>query len=142
MLRLQSGRSVNMHLLFKMPTARVITAGSLLIPLLLFQLINMDTDGIKQNITQISLQPPGLLNLNGFVNPKITQGSFTKTTSLARSIHTYISISVSIRICMCLSVCTCCRSENLSLSFTAAVATRIHPASIIQQRKQLPLEVI
>lgn len=89
MLRLQSGRSVNMHLLFKMPTARVITAGSLLIPLLLFQLINMDTDGIKQNITQISLQPPGLLNLNGFVNPKITQGSFTKN-NLSSQVHPYI----------------------------------------------------
>lgn len=34
----------------------------------------MDTDGIKQNVTQTSLQPPGLLNPNVglLVEPKIT----------------------------------------------------------------------
>lgn len=35
-----------------------------------------------------------------------------------------------------------CRSENISPSLTAALATSSRPGSIIQQRRHLPLEMI
>lgn len=128
---------MNMYLFFKMPTSTVITACSLLILLLLFQLINMDTDGIKQNVTQTSLQPPGLLNLNVFVHPKITQGSFTES-NLSSQVHSHIYVSIRICVYQWIRVA----AVKIFLSFTAAVATRIHPASIIQQCRQLPLDMI
>lgn len=154
----RSVESVSIYVFIKKPTASVITAASLLMRLLLFQLTNMDTDGIKQNVTQTSLQPPGLLNLNVWllVGPGISQGSFTEKslsshvrpksvlskqqTIIVRVRYYYYSVRISIRIIH--PTGTYCRSENIFPSFAAAVATSSLPGSIIQQRRHLPLEMI
>lgn len=56
--------SLNIYLFFQIPAASAVTAASRLMRLLLFELVNVDTDGIKPNVMQTFLQPPGLLNLN------------------------------------------------------------------------------
>jgi len=109
--------SVNTYLFIKEPTAAVVTAASLLMWLPLSQHINMDTDGIKQNVTQTSLQPPGLLNLNVWllVGPKITQVQPDLVLSQESMLQVHLA---AVRI--------------LFPCLTAAVATSSLPGFIIQ----------
>lgn len=128
------------------------TAASPLMLLPLFQLLNVDTDGIKQNVTQTSLQPPGLLNLNVWLllGPKISHVSdlnVQETASRTRCIQNLLLPPDKLSFVYNHSIYLPPYRYILPQwkyfpSITAAVATSSLLCSITQQCRQFPLEVI